>query len=1397
MTELSARGPSARLLKSLTPLLGLLVFGATLGDTARGFDWLDWRAASGLALLAGLACIALARAQGWRSRPATLSLLATSSLALILRLLSYDLATYRLPERWEQRRRQAAEATAAEVSARFTALTRQAASTAKRLAADRTLIEAAREPNAREKLQPAFDLLAKVSLPRPIRDAEPGVTLYDSWTRPLAWGGKNVDLSYLDLPEEMLAGRVFILSQGVFTHLVALEPLPDRQGAVAVEVPLVAERLVANRYLSDYQLLAEWAEDTPVSVDYLDFREPATELTALFARGRDRYTGGTRERPVFHFPLRAESGALLGVAAITADDVTRRLEEHRRNAQILAGLLLVIFTLPLVLLLGARLWNLYGAAGVSRPQWLPAALAFAGAVWGLRGIVLFLDLPLGFGGSLDNPAYYASQRLLHLLGSPADFLATALATLLSVAALAYGLLATSPIEGAGRWRLGRLLIRSGSAAAALALLALTGFLVRDTAANANLPLSAPGFFPLDPPRLSLQLGLIAFFAATALAVVAVLVLGRRLGDAGAETVSRLLVGWVLLGAIVVIGASLVALPLSPPVLCPLALFFALDGLAGFREPLSRRLRQGGLNFRLLATYLFLLLPVAGYFPALAHYEERTVLDFMQKNVAESVRQQGDSKEYVLREALGAIDRMEAEGRLDTNQPDDLAYQLWAGAGLSTFSLGSSVEAYGEDGVRLSRFALNFPSPAEEDFAPPTLEERWLIEEETYPGEPHRPRVWQARRWLSVGRERIGVAIRLVADWSNLPFIASRNPYIDLFRSPGTEAPLPFARRPVNLHVYDPHGNSRFQSSSEPLVLDADAMRLASGSPVWTTRPIGGRLSHCLLFSDGEFLFALSYPRQSTADFAAALVGWATLTAVAAVGLLLLALGLGRAGWPVAFQVGDLFRALGTSFYNKLFVAFVLVALVPIVFLAVVVRGIMVSRLEYHVEHEGMARAKVVERFLHDYLLADRIQANERGVAAVTDSVLQFVSSLVEADIDLYSRGDLVATSKRELFASGLLPTRAVPAVYREVVLDRADHFIHRESVGRFRYLVVSVPISLERWREPGIVSIPLASRQREIEQEVASLNQLVLLLALCFSLAAAAVSYSLARRIAEPINLLTGATRRISEGDFGVRLSTEARDEIGALFEGFNRMASDLESQRRNLERTNKLEAWAEMARQVAHEVKNPLTPIQLSAEHLRRVFHDPGVDFAAVLKSCTETILRQVRALRQISLEFSTFASPAPPAPEPTDVGRLVRETLNPYAESPPPGVSVAISVAPDLPLLPLDRRLMQRTLVNLMENALAALNGEGEVSVQVARAAPPEAGDRRWVEISVRDSGVGIDPKVRARVFEPYFSSRAEGSGLGLAIARKVVEDHGGTIDLESEAGQGTRVRLWLPAD
>ena len=148
-----------------------------------------------------------------------------------------------------------------------------------------------------------------------------------------------------------------------------------------------------------------------------------------------------------------------------------------------------------------------------------------------------------------------------------------------------------------------------------------------------------------------------------------------------------------------------------------------------------------------------------------------------------------------------------------------------------------------------------------------------------------------------------------------------------------------------------------------------------------------------------------------------------------------------------------------------------------------------------------------------------------------------------------------------------------------------------------------------------MLTVPLTSQQREIDAQIDALDRRVLLAALLFILGGAGLGYTMAERIADPVSRLTRATRRIARGDFDVHLAATSSDELRRLVEDFNLMASELQRQRAELERTNRLEAWAEMARQVAHEIKNPLTPIQLNAEHLRRVHADRGEPLGPVLR--------------------------------------------------------------------------------------------------------------------------------------------------------------------------------------
>jgi nitrogen fixation/metabolism regulation signal transduction histidine kinase len=226
----------------------------------------------------------------------------------------------------------------------------------------------------------------------------------------------------------------------------------------------------------------------------------------------------------------------------------------------------------------------------------------------------------------------------------------------------------------------------------------------------------------------------------------------------------------------------------------------------------------------------------------------------------------------------------------------------------------------------------------------------------------------------------------------------------------------------------------------------------------------------------------------------------------------------------------------------------------------------------------------------------------------------------------------------------------------------------------------------------------------------------------------------MAEPISAPLSRLTRATRRLARGDLEARIAATSSDELRRLVEAFNSMAADLQRQRGDLERTNRLEAWAEMARQVAHEIKNPLTPIQLNAEHLRRVHADRGEPMSPVLQECVATILTQVKLLRQIASEFSSFASSPTARPAEVDTTALLHEIIAPYRPGLDGRIHLELSIPPSLPSIVVDRSLVSRSLTNIVENALHAMPGSGTLGLAASV-------DDGWVRIRISDTGAGMD--------------------------------------------------------
>jgi two-component system, NtrC family, nitrogen regulation sensor histidine kinase NtrY len=283
----------------------------------------------------------------------------------------------------------------------------------------------------------------------------------------------------------------------------------------------------------------------------------------------------------------------------------------------------------------------------------------------------------------------------------------------------------------------------------------------------------------------------------------------------------------------------------------------------------------------------------------------------------------------------------------------------------------------------------------------------------------------------------------------------------------------------------------------------------------------------------------------------------------------------------------------------------------------------------------------------------------------------------------------------------------------------------------------------------------------------------------------------LSGRIARPVRELAEQSRRVAAGDPGAAVVAPAGDEVGELARAFNAMTAELRTSRERLLQTERVAAWREMARRLAHELKNPLFPIQLSIETLRRAWDDPGgrERFAALFRESSDTVLDELQSLRRIIEEFSEFARMPRPELKAVDVAAVVEQVLTLY-QARAAGVNIEKDLAAGLGTVSADRALLARALGNLVANALDAMPEGGTLRV---RAAPADGG----VVIEVADTGPGLDEDQRTRLFTPYYTTKKGGTGLGLAIVQGIVSDHAGRIEARSVPGQGTTFSLYLPRD
>ncbi|MEO8195566.1 MAG: ATP-binding protein [Thermoanaerobaculia bacterium] len=600
---------------------------------------------------------------------------------------------------------------------------------------------------------------------------------------------------------------------------------------------------------------------------------------------------------------------------------------------------------------------------------------------------------------------------------------------------------------------------------------------------------------------------------------------------------------------------------------------------------------------------------------------------------------------------------------------------------------------------------------------------------------------------------------------------------------------------------------------------------------------------------------------------------------------------------------DLFARMTRSYANRLILLFSLLLLVPLVLLYALLSRALENRVAREQRFAAEAALSSAQRVLGEYVLT--LEPGFGLGTAIDDEILVWLSRVIGHDISLYWGSEVYASSKRELFAAGLLPRRIPGEVWPRMALGGEIEASRTARTGSSEYLELYAPLAvpgLDARQTRLFLSMPLLAQQEEATAETALIRRRTLLATLAVFLLLAALGTRLARAFTRPIMELVGGTQRIAGGAaaLGVKSSVlelaalaeaidrmarriaEGRDQLlreKRLVEGIienvtsgvvyldqagrvllaNRVARELlevepgdriaerlarspelagasrfVSERRDelaqatlrlggpkgapgqerdwslvwvplagesepaalfvvediseVLRAQRLEAWAAMAQIIAHEIKNPLTPIRLSTEHMKEVWKRDRAHFESVFDRCTENILRQVEELRTIATEFSTFSRIPKSVRVPGDLAATVREVVEGYRAAPPAGVEIVLEGGGESLPARFDARLVGRALRNLLENAIRVSAGGGRVTIEIER-----IGDR--AEIRVGDRGPGVPPEMLARIFEPYFSTQVGGTGLGLSIALRVAEEHGGSMRARNLAAGGLEVTITMP--
>ncbi|HEX8358223.1 MAG TPA: HAMP domain-containing sensor histidine kinase, partial [Segetibacter sp.] len=420
---------------------------------------------------------------------------------------------------------------------------------------------------------------------------------------------------------------------------------------------------------------------------------------------------------------------------------------------------------------------------------------------------------------------------------------------------------------------------------------------------------------------------------------------------------------------------------------------------------------------------------------------------------------------------------------------------------------------------------------------------------------------------------------------------------------------------------------------------------------------------------------------------------------------------------------------------------------------------------------------------------DALQMNDPAAVSILEQSIRKVSEIHSVDVNFYNlSGALKVSTQPYIYKKQILSDVMEPTAFYGLHYQNNIRMIQNEKVHDFSFTSVYMPVKDGSGKDYAYLNIPYLNTQKELNQEISSFLVTLINLNAFIFVVAGAIAVFLTNRITGSFNLIASKMRAVNLGKANEEIAWKTNDEIGALVNEYNKMVKKLVGSAHALAKSEREGAWREMARQVAHEIKNPLTPMKLSIQYLQRAIQEKNPNTEELSKKVTATLVEQIDQLAKIASDFSQFANIGNVKFEEFNVNEILTSLVNLYGSNEKVRVTYNPPEAPAI--ISADRTQINRLFTNLFQNAIEASDGKQVIPITISQAIVDSK-----LHIKIKDEGSGIPAEKQEKIFTPNFTTKTSGTGLGLAMCKGIVEKANGHIWFDTKEDQGTTFHVLLP--